>query len=138
MLQIGWNGIILYSLHTHEVVSEMWPHSLEISVFSSRHFFFGVDALWWWSCIHILVYLHVEREQSRLGFVLDETLYIFKLLVLPVWTANGANLERVSCFGLCYNILTSEVFIMDIFLILAALMVTSKDILFTSDIAALQ
>ena len=137
MLEVGWYGVILDSLHAHEIVSEMWPHSLEISILGRRHMLEDVGTLWNWSSIDVLVDLHVKGEQSRLGLVLDETFNILKLLVLVIWSADGANLELVSCLGLSDNILTSQVLVMDILLVLAALMVPSEDVLLAMNSIAL-
>ena len=77
-----------------------------------------------------MVDLHVESEQSYFSLVLDETIDILELLVLVVWTTDGAHLERVSWFGLSNNILTTEVLVMDILFIFTALMVSSENVLF--------
>ena len=107
MFEVAWYGVVLDSLHAHEIVSEMWPHSLEISILGRRHLLLGVLTLWRCSCIDVLVDLHVEGEQSRLGLVLDEALDILKLLVLIIWSADGAHLKLVSGFGLSDNIFIS-------------------------------
>ena len=140
MLQISWHRVVLVdSLHANEIISEMWPHSLEISVLSRRHLLFHIRTWLNLRCIHILVDLHVECEQSCLGLILNESINILELLVLVVFTADGANLELISSLSLSYDFfIISEIFPMDIFFIFTALMISSKDILFEVNVASLQ
>ena len=138
MCEVGWHGVILDSLHANEVVSQMWPHSLEVSVFSSRHVLANVSSCCYFSGIDVFVDLHVKGKESRLSLVLDETLDIFELLVLVVWTADGADLNHVAWFGLSDNVLSTEILVMDIFLIFAALMISSEYILLAMNSTALQ
>ena len=110
----------------------MWPHSLEICVLSRRHLFNDISFLDLRS-INNIVDLHVESEQSCLSLVLDETIDIFELLVLIVLTADGAYLELISSISLADNIFSFlEILVMNVFLILSTLMVSSKDVFLKS------
>ena len=89
-----------------------------------------------WS-INNTVDLHVESEESCLSFILDEAIDILEFLVLIVLTADGANLKHISNISLADNVLSFlEILVMNVFLILATLMISSKDVLLGLQIAS--
>ena len=106
----------------------MWPHSLEICVLSRRHLFNDISFFDLRS-INNMVDLHIESEQSYFSLILDETIDILELLVLIVLTADGAYLELISNISLTDNIFSFlKILVMNVFLILSTLMVSSKDV----------